>query len=199
MVMGIGSKREVGKERGNVQHGSELNSQFSRRMHGRTELEGFTNPGSFETRTNTAPKRGVQEDDVHGHVPDVRGQLLEINNDGIRGQRHGSLFPDLAHAIQPKNRIFKVIIVHSFDSASKLNPLLGGPSAIGVEAKLVIRERGGQTAVTLEFVGGGGNAAFELMGPETMNRSGAGHVRLAVQLCGLRRCQRGRRVANAKF
>lgn len=89
-----------------MQHGSELNSQFSRRMHGRTELQGFTNPGSLETRTNTAPKRGVEEDHVHGHVPDVRGQLLETNNDRIRGQRHVGFFADLAHAIQAKNRVF---------------------------------------------------------------------------------------------
>ncbi len=121
------------------------------------------------------PQRGVEQDDVHGGVEHVGGQLLEPDDHRVGGERHPDPLAGPAHAVQAVDRIFEVVVVQVLDLPREPDGLLRGPDAVGIEAQAVARQRPSQGAVALQLVARREHAALELVrGESPLRFEGAG-------------------------
>src|SRR5687768_1241444 len=119
-------------------------------MYSYAQLKRLTNAGSLYTLADTAPEGGVEQDHVNRIIEHVGRQLLEVNYDSIRSQRHPNFLPSTAHTIETIYRIFEVVVTHVFNLLPKPDGLLSRPNCIGIEAKAISVERSRKLQITLE-------------------------------------------------
>src|SRR5690606_25366158 len=109
VVMRIRGKRQIGQHRSQMEHGSELNTQFAAAVDADAELKRLTDAGGLNTRTNTTPKGRIEQDDVDSRIEDVGRKLLKIDHDGIGGKGDFGKLPHPSHAGESKRRILQVV------------------------------------------------------------------------------------------
>src|SRR3954463_6237529 len=98
-----------------MKHGCQLNTQLTRRMNGHAELECLAYTGRFYALTNTTPERCVEQDHVDRRIEYIGGELLEVNDNSICGERHAHLFACAAHAVEAIDRVLKIVVVDVLD------------------------------------------------------------------------------------
>src|SRR6185503_12570487 len=116
-------------------------------MHRHAELKRFTNPGRFHTRPNAAPERRIQQHHIDCRIQNIRGELLEVNHDGVCREWHANLLTHTPHSIHAKHRIFEIIIAYVFDLLSEPDRSLGGPDAVWIEAKAISGKCGSKCTI----------------------------------------------------
>ena len=134
-------------------------------MDGDAKLEGVADARGFHARTYPAPERRVEQDHVDGAVQHVGGELLEIDDDGVRGERQAQLLAGMPHTGEAEDRILEVVVVEILNCASEPDGLLRRPDGIRIEAERVAGEGLGHRAIALEVVRRREDAAFELVRP----------------------------------
>ena len=92
-------------------------------VNGNAQLKCFANSRGLNTSANASPKSSVEKDYVYREIPDICRQLLEIDHRRVCCQHYRRSFPHSAHPVQPEHRVFKIIILQSFDRACKLDSL----------------------------------------------------------------------------
>ena len=109
----------------------------------------------------------VEEDHIHRGLEHVGRQLLEPDDDGIRGQGHADALAHAPHAVQPVHRILEVVVVQVLDVPAEPDGLLRRPDPVGVEAQAVVRERGREGPIAFQLVARWKHAALEFVGAES--------------------------------
>src|SRR5690554_2359712 len=102
-------------------------------MHSHAELKGLADRGGAHTLTDATPEGRVEEDHVDGRVEDVGAELLEIDHDGVRGQRHPHLVTNTTEAVKTEDRILQVIVSDVLDVLAEPDRLFGRPHTVRVE------------------------------------------------------------------
>ena len=108
--MGVGGKRKVGDYGSQVEHSGKLDAEFTGRVNGHAELEGFAHASGFDAWTDASPERGVEKDDIHGRVEDVGGKLFETHDDGVGSEWDADHLSGAPHAVEAEDRVFKVVV-----------------------------------------------------------------------------------------
>src|SRR5215510_9402662 len=116
------------------------------------ELKSFADGRGFDAGSNAAPESCVKQDYIDRRLQHIRGQLLKVNHDSVRGQRHSHLFANPPHSVHAKNGIFQIIVADVFDLLAKPNGSLCGPDSIWIETKSIFAKLCRQRTVTLELV-----------------------------------------------
>src|SRR5690625_2445675 len=98
VVVRVGGEDQVGQYGTQVQHGGQLDAQFTGGVHGDAKAEGLADVACFYAASDAAPEGGVQQDHVHRRVEHVGGQLLGARHHGVGGQRDAGVLPNPAHA-----------------------------------------------------------------------------------------------------
>lgn len=174
VIVGVGGEAEIREEGAEVEHGGELDAEFSARVDRDAEVERFANTGRFDAGTDTAPKGGVEENDVHRRpagcteAENILGELFEVDDDGVGGERNADGAADALHRGEAERRVFEVVVVEILDRAAEADGFFGTPDGVGVEANPVVRKRLGDGAVAFEFVARGEDAAFKLVRGESV-------------------------------
>ena len=99
-------------------------------------------PAALTHGADAAPERRVEQDHVDRGIEHVRGELLEVHDDGVGRERHAHLLAHAAHAVQAVHRILEVVVAQILDRLPEADGLLGRPDAVAVEADRVAGERG---------------------------------------------------------
>ena len=71
-----------------MQHNRELDAELSGGMDGHAELKRLAHPCGLDARANAAPEGGVQQNHIEGSMMNVGGELLEVDDCGIGGERY---------------------------------------------------------------------------------------------------------------
>src|SRR5437868_8524307 len=132
-------------------------------MHCNAELKRFADCRCFHACTYATPKRRVQQYDVNRSVQDVRRELFEVNDNGVRCEWHTDFLTHAAHSVHTKRRIFKIIVSNVFDLLTKPDRRLGGPHSIRIKTEAIVRQRRCKSAITFQFVLRRKYSAFELV------------------------------------
>src|SRR6267378_2909693 len=104
-------------------------------MHRHAKLESLANSRSFYAGAYPTPESSVEQNDIHCRVKHISSELLEVHHHRIRRQRNVYHLPDSAHAVQPKNGIFQIIVANPGDALPESNGLLSRPNAVRIESK----------------------------------------------------------------
>src|SRR5262252_1210397 len=132
------------------------------------ELKRLTQTGRFYARTNAAPERRVEKDDVDRCLEHVRRELLEADDNRVRRQRHPHFLARATHAVHPEDRILEIVVVDVLDVLPEPDRLLRGPHRVRVEAEGVVGHRLGERSITFQLVRRAEDAALQFMGPESV-------------------------------
>src|SRR5208283_5126693 len=123
---------------------------------------------------DAAPESSIEQNDVHGGIERIGGELLEVHYHGISGQRHAHHLAGAAHAVQSEDGVLDIIVAETFDGLAEANGLLGGPDGVRVETVRVPRKGGGDGAVDFQLVIGMKDAGLDLMGGKAEALFGGG-------------------------
>src|SRR5215210_44131 len=124
MVVGVGREGEVRYDRPQVQHGGQLDPEFSRGMDGYAQLERLTDRGGLHAGSDAAPEGGIEQDDIHGGGEDVDGQLLEVDDYGVGGEGYVHGLPHAPHTVQAPGGILVVVVADVLYSPAEADALL---------------------------------------------------------------------------
>src|SRR5690242_15721004 len=137
-------------------------------MHCNSELKRFTYRGCFHASAYAAPECRVKQHDVNRSVQNIRRELLEVDDNGIRRERHSHLLTYSSHAVHAKHRIFEIIVANVFNLLPKPDRRFRGPYAIWIKTKMIARQRCGQSTITFQFIFRRKNSALQFVGSETV-------------------------------
>src|SRR6185503_2691871 len=121
-------------------------------MHSHAKLEGLANARCLHALPDAAPESRVKQNHVDCRVQYVSGQLLEVDNDSIRRERHSHLLSHAAHPGHSKDRILQIIIVNALDLMAEPDRCFGRPYAIRIEAESIAVECQCQSAITCQLI-----------------------------------------------
>src|SRR4029453_6146695 len=116
MIMRVGRVSEIRQDGAEMQHRRELNAELAGAVDCDADAERFAYAGRLDARADAAPERRVEQDDIDGAELFIRGQLLEVDDDGVRRnrQRDEVLEPrELRHA---PHRILEIIVFEIEDA-----------------------------------------------------------------------------------
>ncbi len=88
VVMRVGRVGQVGQHGAEMQHGRELDAELAGGMDGHAELKRLAHPCRLDARANPAPEGGVQQNHIEGWMMNVGGELLEVDDCGVGGERY---------------------------------------------------------------------------------------------------------------
>src|ERR1700754_3255154 len=106
-------------------------------MHGNAELKRFTNTRCFYTRADAAPKRRVEQHHIDCCIQNISRELFEIDDDGIRRERHTDLLTHTPHSVHAKHRVFEIVVANVFDLLTKPNRSFSGPNTVWIEPEAI--------------------------------------------------------------
>ena len=112
---------------------------------------------------NASPERGVEQDHVDRALQHVRGELFEVDDHGVGGERDAQPLARVTHAGEAEHRVLEVVVVEIFDRAAETDGLFGRPDRVGIEAEGIPGKRGGERAIALEIVAGREDTPFQLV------------------------------------
>src|ERR1043165_654340 len=121
-------------------------------MHRNAELKRFTNAGRFHTCSNAAPERRIKQHHIDRCIENIRSELLEVDYDCVRRERHANLLTHAPHSVQAKHWVFQIIIANVFDLLPKPNRCLGGPHTVRIKTKPIAIERSRKRTIAFELV-----------------------------------------------
>src|SRR3954471_23325994 len=170
VIVRVGRKREVRDDSSEMQHRRQLNAELARRMHGDPELERFAHAGGFDARTDAAPEGGVEENHVNRAIENVGRELLEVDDDGVGGERDAEPFARVSHPRETEHWILQIVVIQVFDGAPEPDRLLGRPDGVRIEAEAVAGKCRRQRPIALQVVFERKHATFELVGAKPVLR-----------------------------
>ncbi len=123
-------------------------------------------PAAFTHGADTAPEGRVQQYHVDPAVQHVRGQLLEIHDNRVGGERNAQLLTGVPHAGEPEDGILEIVVVEILDGPSESDGLFGRPDGIGIESHGIAWDCRGDGTVALEIVVGRKHPALQFVRSE---------------------------------
>ena len=88
--------------------------------------------GRLDAGPDAAPEGGVEQDDVDRRIEHVGGELLEIDDHRVGGERHADLLAHAAHAVQAPGRVLEVVVAQILDGPAEADRLLDGEGGVGI-------------------------------------------------------------------
>src|SRR5262245_20490024 len=147
-------------------------------MHGHSELKRLADSRRFDARTDAAPEGRVEQNYVYRRVERVGGELLEVDDDRVGGQRHSDFLAHALHSGHSEDGVFQVVVANLFDLLGEPDRSLRRPDAVRVEAEVVVAvERVGERVVALQFVLRREDAALQFVRAESVALSQIARVR----------------------
>ena len=88
VVVRVGRERQVRHDGAEVQHRRQLDAELAGRVDRDAKLKRLAHARRLDARADAAPERRVEQDHVDRGVEHVRRELLEVDDDCVRGERH---------------------------------------------------------------------------------------------------------------
>src|SRR5918999_4226317 len=137
-------------------------------MYGHPELESLAYPSGLDAGPYPSPESGIEQDDVGGRTQYVGRQLLEIDDNGVGGERYIHLLAQAPHTVESPGRVLVVVVFQILYGQAKANALLHAEGGVGIEPQGIFGERAGEGPVALQFVLRRIDAALELVRGEAV-------------------------------
>src|SRR5690554_5729571 len=115
-----------------MKHGSQLDTEFAGTVHRHPQLKFFTDYPRLPCLSQSTPKGGVQQNNIHGVGSDTGCQLLKIDDYRIGCGGYTDLLPDPPHPFQSPGRVFEIVIGQILNSPSNPNSFFNTPGGVWI-------------------------------------------------------------------
>ena len=137
-------------------------------MHGHLHAEGLAHARGLDARADAAPEGRVEQDHVDRAGGGIGGQLLEVDDDGVGGERHLREVAQRLHLGDAVDGILEPIVREVLDAAGECDRVAERPRRVGVVAHPFAGECVRERPVARELVGGREYAALQLVRAEAV-------------------------------